>query len=85
MQAAPKRPFPSIDQASFEFLNLPPPDRAIMLQSPPPAQDFVEEEEEDAPYKAGPIDFMPEVAGKGDKLIFKAKHEKSPTIIIESE
>jgi hypothetical protein len=67
------------------FLNLPAPDRAIMMQSPPPAEDPATFEAEDAPCKAGPIDFMPAEAGKTGKLIFKAKFLKTPTIIIESE
>lgn len=68
-----------------DFLNLPPPDRAIMMQSPPPSIDD-SFEVEDAPYNAGPIDFMPEAKNSNEKkLIFKAKFMKAPTIIIESE
>lgn len=67
------------------FLNLPPPDRSIMMQSPPPAEEPTEFEVEDAPNKAGPIDFMPMEAGDKSKLIFKAKYINTPTIIIDSE
>lgn len=73
-----------------DFLNLPPPDRAVMMQSPPPSVEdhdsTVSFEVEEAPYNAGPIDFMPEARNSDDgKLIFKAKFMKAPTIIIESE
>lgn len=68
-----------------EYLNLPPPDRSIMMQSPPPTEEPTEFEAEDAPYKAGPIDFMPMETGDKRKLIFKAKYINAPTIIIDSE
>ena len=73
-----------------KFLNLPPPDRSIMMQSPPPTTttadiDIEPFQAEDAPYKAGPIDFMPELSDIKGKLTFKGKYGKAPTIIIESE
>lgn len=69
-----------------KFLNLPPPDRSIMMQSPPPSKEpsITSFEAEDAPYKAGPIDFMPEAGMKGN-LSFKGNNMNAPTIIIESE
>ena len=77
----------SKNSRSDEFLNLPPPDRVVMMQSPPPAGDSADFEIEDAPYKAGtgPIDFMPMEAGMEGKLVFRAKFLKAPTIIIDSE
>ena len=64
------------------FLPLPPPDRAQMLQSPPPSDSnsdsdstFSEEQEqvEDAPYKPS---IMPTT------LVFESKYLKAPTIRI---
>lgn len=62
------------------FLNLPPPDRSIMMQSPPPSDPNFEQVE-DAPYKGQQVD----PKGQG-KVVFKSKCLKVPTIIIlESE
>ncbi len=84
MQATPKGPGESHENLNI-LLNLPPPDRAVMMQSPPPSEAPNDETfEEDAPCKEGPIDFMPETVSSEGKIIFKPKYFKAPTIIIES-
>ena len=69
-----------------EFLNFPPPDRCVSMQSPPPeTAEMVEEgRAEGAPSRAGPIDFMPDVVGeRGERIVYTPKHFKAPTIVIE--
>ena len=66
------------------FLNFPPPDRAVFLQSPPPETAEFVEETEDAPSRAGPIDFLPGVLDENSgKIIYKPKCFRAPTIVIE--
>lgn len=83
MQAAPKAPGESHENSNI-LLNLPPPDRAVLMQSPPPSEAPSDDIVEDAPCKEGPIDFMRETISGEGKIIFKPKYFKAPTIIIES-
>lgn len=65
------------------FLNLPPPDSRVFMQSPPP-ETAETMDIEGAPSSAGPIDFMPEVGGSVQgRIVYKPKYFKAPTIIIE--
>ena len=71
------------------FLNLPPPDSSIYMQSPPPTTAQISSdtdfEREDAPSEEGPIDFMPEFEGKRERcIVFRPKCMKAPVIIIDS-
>lgn len=76
MQATFKRPHQD------DYLALPPPDRAITMQSPPPSQEPNVNDLEDAPAGALPLKFMPEAVVKDGTIIFKPKYFKAPTIII---
>lgn len=70
-------------QMDNNLLSLPPPDRSVFMQSPPPetveAMDI-----EGAPSSAGPIDFKVD-RDSGGRIVYKpkAKYFKAPTIIIE--
>ena len=66
------------------LLNLPPPDRTVLLQSPPPETAELLDEPESAPSRAGPIDFMPGVAGESsERIVYRPNNFKAPIIIIE--
>ena len=75
-----------------KYLNLPPPDRSIFLQSPPPTAECNDDPtnllmEEEAPFSAGPLEYLPqELEGK---IVYQPKPIlkccKVPTLVIENE
>ena len=69
---------------SESLLNLPPPDRSVLLQSPPPETAEFLDELEGAPSRAGPIDFKPGVEGENfGRIVYRPNNFKAPIIIIE--